>query len=470
MIQKLILVLFSFCLLPLFALDGDQHGNGGGGVICRSEHGKILTVKTLDVYEAELRQIPLEFGPKSDKPLVVVDYLLKRMAKRDPIQAEVYRKKAKEFFNPKVTRFLKDVELPFTEDTGAITLLKGCKIEQIILQRQPQVPEDHLHTVNEDLWRRLDANNQAALILHEVIYREWLLENQHLEKAQQISFWARYYNELILSPLLSQKESLEYVKLLKTCGFHGNVKPEREVPYLSGVYFLNSLKIENDEVISGVLSRPSEIPVANYHIKFIGHIEFVKGVPSRANIYGVQPVQIGKRIYHIGPRPGAIDDIVFENGIISTVSMGKGSTIPVSPECSHNLEGGEAYFDSEGELLKIWQAQGICVRGKGGRWLHMNNTYNVEFYPSAFPERITHIYNPLPFEFDVFEKTFPFLRTEVLAFHPNGNIKTGSMKRAEGAAETIQLFGTDGKWHIYELSYYNSSQFQFDENGKVIVP
>ncbi len=194
------------------AMGGDQRGNGGGGVVCRNDRGNITSVTTLDIYEADFRGMNLDFGPPSESPLEIVNHLLNRLATIDPLAAVNYRKLANRFYDPNVSRFKKGITLPFTEDTGFIALPLDCKLEQIVLQQEPQVPEDRLFVINQDLYEHLDTRSQAALILHEVIYNELIsMKNKVGDRIHPTSFYARYFNEKLISDTFISISAEDYI-------------------------------------------------------------------------------------------------------------------------------------------------------------------------------------------------------------------------------------------------------------------
>lgn len=211
---------------PAFAALEDQRGNGGGGIVCRNPAGEITSVTTLDVYEAGFRDMTLDFGPASDQPLVVVNNMLDRLASLDPVAAKHYRELANKFFDAEISRFKSGITLPFTEDTGPVAPPVGCALEQIVLQMEPKVAEDRLFTVNKDLFDRLDTNNQAALILHEVIYYELLrVKDSAGWPKHKNSFYARYYNQRILADNFADFTTESYIALfgdyIFDCSRHG---------------------------------------------------------------------------------------------------------------------------------------------------------------------------------------------------------------------------------------------------------
>lgn len=80
--------------------------------------------------------------------------------------------------------------MPDIQDSLVRVFPRGCKIEQIAIQKEPAFPEDKRFTVSKDLWDLLDEDNKAGLVLHEIIYREALLYGH------EDSVNARYVNSI----------------------------------------------------------------------------------------------------------------------------------------------------------------------------------------------------------------------------------------------------------------------------------
>src|SRR5205085_1885391 len=69
------------------------------------------------------------------------------------------------------------------------------------------------YTINKDLWDRMNTNNRAGLILHEIIYKEALRDGQH------DSVKARYFNAYLSSTKMASFTPQQYSAFLVRVGF-----------------------------------------------------------------------------------------------------------------------------------------------------------------------------------------------------------------------------------------------------------
>ncbi|MFZ4404339.1 MAG: hypothetical protein ACOYOK_09590 [Pseudobdellovibrionaceae bacterium] len=160
-------------------VDAKEVGNGGDVVVCYKPNGSIKAVELLDFYEARLKQVDLDVdnipGNFNNKVLTV----LNRLQKFSPVRAEKYLELYKEFFNE--TAMLKNIELTDVPDSNHIAIPKGCKVEQLVIQKKPVFPGDKRYTFNQDLWDSLDENSKAGIIVHEIIYHEGIEVNNGVQ-------------------------------------------------------------------------------------------------------------------------------------------------------------------------------------------------------------------------------------------------------------------------------------------------
>jgi hypothetical protein len=82
-----------------------------------------------------------------------------------------------------------------------------------VIQRPPKFPGEKRYVVAKDLWDRLDENNRAVLVLHEMILGD-AIEDEH-----QTSESSRYLNGLITGNQLGSKTPKAYVDLLRQLRF-----------------------------------------------------------------------------------------------------------------------------------------------------------------------------------------------------------------------------------------------------------
>lgn len=166
-------------------------GNGGDAVVCRDAGGAITTVELLDFYEARVaRGQKLNLGdstlPLADK----VDLALDRMLRFSAYRTQMFKTWAGSFESERI--LLPNVKLVDIPDSAHIVVPNGCEIEQIAIQRDPQFEGDKRYTISKDLWDRLDTDNQAGLILHEIVYRD-------LKITQRNSISTRYWTSALAS-------------------------------------------------------------------------------------------------------------------------------------------------------------------------------------------------------------------------------------------------------------------------------
>ena len=203
-------LLMAGLISPTFA--GDKVGNGGDVVVCRNTVNEVTSIEALDIYEGRVRwTIELDLGDASLSPLQKVELALSRLGRISSIRAERYLEKAKQFDANAL--FLDNTELPDISDSNHLIFPKGCKVEQIIVQRTPHFSDDRRYLVSNDLWKQLDSTNKAALILHEIIYEE------ALEFGHQDSVPTRYFNAHLMSHRFETFTPKEMAAFFKTIDF-----------------------------------------------------------------------------------------------------------------------------------------------------------------------------------------------------------------------------------------------------------
>ena len=169
---------------------GNEVGNGGDIFVCANQTQRAILV---DLYEAQLDGRKLDFGPNNLSYKEKVLYTLDRWSTISPLRMEQYEKWLSEFENE--TRFIPGIELPNVPDEGIIAKPQGCELAQIVIQLSDRDlgTAYKRYTVSKDLWDLLDENNRAALVLHELIFREAILANK------PVSMRVRFLNGLLLS-------------------------------------------------------------------------------------------------------------------------------------------------------------------------------------------------------------------------------------------------------------------------------
>ena len=147
---------------------GRDTGNGGVGIVCRNPRGNILSVEMLDIYEGRI-QNSLTYAAEPTDTDVRIGMTEPKMISNPSFlrefQNELARVRAGWIFLPRGTG------LEPTNDAFPVINRRGCAFEQVA----NYTDEGQIY-VDRELFSQMDSLNQAALYLHEAIYK--LARNQ----------------------------------------------------------------------------------------------------------------------------------------------------------------------------------------------------------------------------------------------------------------------------------------------------
>jgi hypothetical protein len=198
------------------SLEWKEVGNGGKILLCDS------TVQALDVYEAEVvyywhpfpqslteadNYSKLSIYDDFDLSLQTAHGFLLRLRKRDAGLWQKYNALLQRFRQESF--FLTDRELAPTPDEEITPIPVGCELRQLIVQRNPIIKGTR-YVINRKLWLRLPPEQQAAMIIHEIVYSEALARRKNLMSSRAV----RRMTGLILSREISTLSETIY-KILK---------------------------------------------------------------------------------------------------------------------------------------------------------------------------------------------------------------------------------------------------------------
>jgi hypothetical protein len=214
--RNLLLGVFVILGVPALAGSGNSVGNGGDVVVCRDQQGKITSVEVFDIVEARvLRNLKLDIEPAGRIYLPTwegkISVPLERLERLSPLRAANYRKQAEEFLDN--ARFVRGVDLTDIPDSDHSIVPTGCRIEQIVIRKEPNFVDDRLYLINEDLWELLDEENKVVLVLHELHYGEALAQNAINSQG------ARYVNSLLFSGRIDRLNERDFFDALRRSGY-----------------------------------------------------------------------------------------------------------------------------------------------------------------------------------------------------------------------------------------------------------
>lgn len=194
---------------------GDRVGNGGDVVICSEDLGEKYFV--LDEYEAKAT---LSIAPESGSYLSKVETLLKKFEVASPIRYQIYRKN---FLYYKTNVKMVITSLPDVQDSYE-TIGRYCYLRQAAFFNFNR-HGDPEYFIQKNLWLKLNNDQKAVLILHELIYTETAKlghqDSTYTRSANRILFSKKSFDlagfeEKILRPLnwITEKQ-MPYTKQLE---------------------------------------------------------------------------------------------------------------------------------------------------------------------------------------------------------------------------------------------------------------
>lgn len=348
-VSKLLLIGTFAQILPWTAQAGGSVGNGGDVVVCQARGG--VTVETLDLYEARtLRGLTPSLGdPKlswQDKFALA----LARLEKVDPYRAAHYRDRVQQFTSE--ASFIPHIQLTDIPDSQQVLLPAQCSIAQIAVQKPPQFPGDPYYVISKDLWDQLDSENQAALVMHEIVYRE------AIEFGHTNSISARYFNSLILSDRLAAVTLNDYIHLLY------------RLPFKSATVRQLEINLEaNDEAEFQPTGLPAAVEVFRASRYVQGRNWITVGAGEKAEFYDNGMLRRTVAIDGLW-RQGGNDFAVhgqirfFRASPLDTVTLARAQTI-VIPGGSVVADGTVSFYESNGQFKEITDISDGSVDQKG---------------------------------------------------------------------------------------------------------
>ncbi len=194
------IILFIFALVFSFFSSASpvKIGNGGLVAYCKPVPEKeISSIELPDFLEGRLRwDLKLKIDHPHESWEMQVRQAIERLETRSPYRAQQYRTWLETFMQD--SKFVDGFELPATNDAFYLPFPLDCKLQQAVVQIEPEVARDKRYYINLKIWNELSESQKAGLVLHELIYREALKNNFSDSK------WIRYFNALIWSDTISE--------------------------------------------------------------------------------------------------------------------------------------------------------------------------------------------------------------------------------------------------------------------------
>jgi len=195
-------------LLPTLSFAGDfyEMGNGGFVVQCLRLYPEN---RAFDVYETTTRYKRTLDKNHRETTKDRVLYLISKLDRFNPQRAKLYRDWYATFDTE--VEFKTGFKFAPLPDRGAAYVEDGCTLEQVAFQRSPGFLNKYRYTIESDLWQSLSPLSQAAIIMHELIYRELSSAPNY----QTTSEPTRAFNAWINSTDFDNATLLEYLENLQ---------------------------------------------------------------------------------------------------------------------------------------------------------------------------------------------------------------------------------------------------------------
>ena len=184
---------------------GGRVGNGGSGVLCRSDEGKITSIEIFDFFEARAIDPTLSFAISHDisastpleQAIELARYVvITRVHAFDQALANYLIWRLDHFVEESV---LSQIPLPLTNDIEPLRAsAHNCRAIQLAFTRIP----DRLNPKRFHFWKpafehpAFSESNRAALILHELIYELTALRgasNSHGARSMIVQIFSGRY-------------------------------------------------------------------------------------------------------------------------------------------------------------------------------------------------------------------------------------------------------------------------------------
>lgn len=166
--KVLSLLILSFLIsAPAFA----QYVVRNGGYVVECQGSQL---KALEIMEGQIQGEQFRYSPRRSY-LEKADDLLNRIAAADQARAKKYRGWLSTWRDDIEWQPGLDTQQP--NDQGAMKLpLKLCRLRIAVVQTHRSKTEFLKYWINPFVWHNLDEDQKAALVLHELLYRD-LIEN-----------------------------------------------------------------------------------------------------------------------------------------------------------------------------------------------------------------------------------------------------------------------------------------------------
>jgi len=177
-LNKHFLLFTAILFMSLSSFAGDEICNGGDVVVCPNQ-----PIQVLDIIERSalygLSNHPLEGGMRRTRSYHVSYAIGEILRPLQTLNPDIYKCLSSYLENEQFwseLRFVSLAEFGDVKDEKAYVIPKGCEKKQAAMQFRTIKPYlGSRYLINNDLWLQMDDFQRAALLLHETILRNYIL-------------------------------------------------------------------------------------------------------------------------------------------------------------------------------------------------------------------------------------------------------------------------------------------------------
>lgn len=457
---------------------GSETGNGGDVMICRDHANNIVSIELFDYFEARtFRNIEIDLGLPDLPVAQKVELALRRLQKHSPTRMQKYLRWANDFMSE--TNFIDNSSLVDIPDSELLVKPQGCDMDQIAIQKTPEFKEDKRYLINQRLWKLMTSDQQAGLILHEIIYRE------AIEMGQKNSKKVRYFNSYLASKKFETLNLQEMIDLQSSSLF-------QEIT-VDGISYTKILLGENGKIREGSLVTQGKMLIHGIEVNLQGaNIQFSDaGFPQ--NIKNLKEnLMITHREQQIVLSGYALE--LYPDGKIQ-----KANVVSTTPYVNEQIQFSLAeltpiQFHSNGNLAAACAPPPFTIQTAQAKFLihsNISSCLELQFYENEFIKNFPYTYNgvsQMTSANPAFVK-IALLNKNDVELYPDGSLKSAivvakslpnqvsvdfesskAIFYPSGALQTIEVpssavFSNSND----ELQLYQKQKLEFNENGQVLL-
>lgn len=211
---------------------------GNGGIVVDGNcFGTGSVTMLLDYYESRAEYgLDVNLGVSTASVMDKVHLALGRLAVVDSARAAVYTTWA-DAFQPESIAIPPGTSLSPTEDYGQVFRRADCLARQVIVQTQPTFAGSKRYFIDQPYFQGLSTDDQAGLILHEVVYRDAIMRGHINSKL------VRYFVAQLSSSNFASLTASDYETLLLETGLD---EYRWQTPQSTVRVFIKSFAAESD--------------------------------------------------------------------------------------------------------------------------------------------------------------------------------------------------------------------------------